>query len=422
MPPPRTPRPRMPAEAQHAQRAVAFGAADQAGDLGRADVEHAERAGAARPRGRGGLAPGRHGGGRMRRGHIVHVGLSPASVCPMRAASGAASVVADPACGRITSRSGSRMSTPAAAGRAARASCCSCCKPVERRDLVRLPAASRRRRCSAAGSSAARRRARRRRRAPARPGRAVSASSSAAAAPGAPAPTTSGRLAELRDVLIGHDLAVAVDQHEFALVLPDRERPALLQLHHDRAGQPALDRRVLAPRRAFRSARAPRPARSPGSDRRCETPSAARSSGSGVLARPSMTMSLDAQPGRGGRCAEPLAQRREPAAGLRRVHAARSRAADDQRSDDRVQPAGRSSRRWRRSSSFQPAGPVVDRVARAASLTRGMRPSPPSRRTAAGSRCRRCAACSGSSEVGVRPGCVLISSSTSRPGSPSVSS
>ena len=40
----------MPTEAKHAQGAVAFGAADQAGDLGRADIQHAERAGAMLPR------------------------------------------------------------------------------------------------------------------------------------------------------------------------------------------------------------------------------------------------------------------------------------------------------------------------------------------------------------------------------------
>ena len=50
MPPPRTPLPLVPAEAEHAQRAVAFGAADQADDLGGADVEHAERAAALMPR------------------------------------------------------------------------------------------------------------------------------------------------------------------------------------------------------------------------------------------------------------------------------------------------------------------------------------------------------------------------------------
>ena len=45
-------------------------------------------------------------------------------------------------------------------------------------------------------------------------------------------------------------------------------------------------------------------------------------------------------------------------------------------------------------------------------------PAPPSRRRARGKPCRQCAACSGSSEVGVRPGWVLTSSSTRRPGSP----
>ena len=55
------------------------------------------------------------------------------------------------------------------------------------------------------------------------------------------------KLAEFGDVLVGDDLAGAIDQHEFGLVLPDGERTALLQDDDDGAGQPALDGGVLHP-------------------------------------------------------------------------------------------------------------------------------------------------------------------------------
>ena len=65
----------LPAEAQHAQRAVAFGAADQAGDLGGADIEHAERPGAPMPRTRRFVRSGRRRRQHATR-HVVHVRLS----------------------------------------------------------------------------------------------------------------------------------------------------------------------------------------------------------------------------------------------------------------------------------------------------------------------------------------------------------
>ena len=77
------------------------------------------------------------------------------------------------------------------------------------------------------------------------------------------------KLAEFGDVLVGDDLAVAVDQHELALVLPDGERTAFLQEDDDGAGQPALDGGVLHPGQGFHTlARLSRP-RSRGSDRPC---------------------------------------------------------------------------------------------------------------------------------------------------------
>ena len=75
----------------------------------------------------------------------------------------------------------------------------------------------------------------------------VSASSSGAAACGRAGADHQRQLAELRNVLMCDDLAVAIDQHEFAVVLPDGEGPAFLQVHHDGAGQAAFHRRVLDP-------------------------------------------------------------------------------------------------------------------------------------------------------------------------------
>ncbi len=144
------------------------------------------------------------------------------------------------------------------------------------------------------------------------------------------------------------------------------------------------------------------------------TPSAARSSGSGVLARPSIVDVAHAQAERRGRAAEPLAQAGERAA--RRCSSGPGRrAAARRRRPNALQPSGRRKRRWRRASSFQPAGPVVDAVARQAVHARHAAFSTIHAQSC-GKLMPRCAACSGSSEVGVRPGCVLTSSSTSRPG------
>ena len=78
--------------------------------------------------------------------------------------------------------------------------------------------------------------------------------SARAAAAGAPGPTTSGSWRKSATFWLVTDLAVAVDQHELALVLPDRERAALLQSHDDGAGQAPLDGGVLAPRTGSRCA------------------------------------------------------------------------------------------------------------------------------------------------------------------------
>ena len=153
------------------------------------------------------------------------------------------------------------------------------------------------------------------------------------------------------------------------------------------------------------------------------TPSAARSSGSGVLARPSMTMSVTRRPAMA--VSTPIRSRSVASVP---PGAARLRSNDHDQHAVTASPhadpaSGRSSQRCRRSAQLPAGGPVVDRSLR--------RPCQAHARHAAFSTIQaqscgkfmpRYAACSGSSEVGVRPGCVLISSSTRRPGSPAVSS
>ena len=55
----------------------------------------------------------------------------------------------------------------------------------------------------------------------------------------------------LRRVLGGYDLARAVDAHELALVLPDREGVPLNEVHDEGAGQASLDVRALDPGQAL---------------------------------------------------------------------------------------------------------------------------------------------------------------------------
>ena len=239
MPPPRTPRPRCQPDAEHAQRAVALDAADQAarpwwcrcrarrtGRLAAAAAgrrlrrrrrsrrHRATAAGPARTRGRAGRCRSRaSSSGRLRAGG---------------AAAGCGS-----ACGRTTSRSGSRMSTTCS-GRSS-----SACVGLQlhqlgqRRHLARPPAAARRRRCSGAGSSAARRRGRRRPRAARSAGlrgQRVEQRGGACRARRRRRPAAGWRRRRRPSpVLLDDDLAGAVDQHELAVVLPDRERPPLHQ-------------------------------------------------------------------------------------------------------------------------------------------------------------------------------------------------
>ena len=213
MPPPRTPRPSVPAETEHAQVAVALGAADQAGDLGGADVEHAERAGAHVRGARSASGPvGRHGGStRLRtcRSSVAR-SLTSASACWRRraAADSAARVgalrlglrpqhqpVAAAACRR-----------PAAGDRAARCPAAVAASRSSAGDFVPLRQQHVGAVVHAADSSAARRPAPRRRRAPASAGRSVSASSSTPRGFGCAGADDQRQVAELCDILVAQPI------------------------------------------------------------------------------------------------------------------------------------------------------------------------------------------------------------------------
>ena len=421
MPPPRTPRPFCQPKPSTRSVQSDSDAADHADDLGGADVEHAERRRTAVRGVRDGGSIGSIWGGSTRRG------MSFISVPSGRLAGGlrVLGVLASlrSVCGRTTSRSGRRMSI-ASSGRSS--SAWSGCRlasagpaPPPRAPSgsmhvgtvvhaqVPAPLAHPHRGDHAAldlrpGAERVDQRRRRRRRAE---------------------PTTSGSWRRTRrrreSVTV---VAVAVDQHELAVVLPDGERPALLELHHDGAGQAALDGRALHPVEGLDARRARRPARSRRSDRPCARRGRRAAAARACSARPSITTSLHAQPEpRGRRC---RAARGSSRRGRTRAARRRSR-----------RPARSRGRRCPGAGVQQPPLPAQQQLhrpgrsgildggsARGVGFTRGMRRSPPSRRRVAGNSMPRCAACSGSSEVGVRPGCVLISSSTRRPGSPAVSS
>jgi hypothetical protein len=55
------------------------------------------------------------------------------------------------------------------------------------------------------------------------------------------------KLMEFSEVLVGHQLAIAIDQREPALVLPDRKRPPLFQKDDDGSGQTPLDSGLIDP-------------------------------------------------------------------------------------------------------------------------------------------------------------------------------
>ena len=171
----------------------------------------------------------------------------------MSVSSEVAAVTASPGFGRTTSRSGRRRSI-ATNGRSSNAwSCCNCISRSSAAtswpsgSITSVPLfISRFQRRSPTRTAAITRFC--------KAGRAVSASSSAAAASGAPRPDDQWQIAEIRHVLVRDDVAGAVDQHEFAVVLPDRERAAFVQVHHDGAGQTGARRWPARPRSASRSA------------------------------------------------------------------------------------------------------------------------------------------------------------------------
>ena len=149
------------------------------------------------------------------------------------------------------------------------------------------------------------------------------------------------------------------------------------------------------------------------------TPIAARSNGSGVLARPSMTMFCTRNP----MTAVALPNRSRPVASVLPgpFECTRKATSTTATSPNAAHAAGRSNHLCRRSSSLRRAGRSLT-LLRGRRAMRDMRHSPPSRRRDPVKLMPTCAACSGSSDVGVRPGCVFTSSSTRRPGLHAVSS
>ena len=402
----------LPAEAQHAQRAVAFRAADQAGDLGGADVQHAERTGAAMPRTRGSSGPAAAAarGATCRSCPLGSWRLAPWRRCGCAAAASSADAARGGRPGACRSRR--------ADDRAARAAAEAASADRARRPRG-PPAAARRRRCRAAGSSAARRRAPRRSTRFCNSGRSVSASISIGGSRGRARTDHQRQLAELAR---RSGRRPSGRRGRSARICPGSARWRT-------GGAPAETRRRcraagarpwrVRPTTGFRCAARASSTEKPRIGSPLLTPSAARSSGSGVLARPSITTSVTRRPAKAGGAAEPFAQRGERAARRRRMH--RDHADQDHDDPNAPQPAGRSRRFCRRSSSFNRPGRSLDRVARTAGYARHVAFSTIQAQSC-GKLMPRCAACSGSSDVGVRPGCVLISSSTRRPGSPAVSS
>ena len=180
-------------------------------------------------------------------------------------------------------------------------------------------------------------------------GRSVSASISAAAAAGAPGPTTSGSWRNSATFSIGDDLAAAVDQHELALILPDRERPPLLQ---DTTTVPGSRRSTVACSTQDRvSMRCARLLDREAEDRIALADAERRAQQRFRRVGAALDHHIsDAQAGEGGGAAKPFAQRGERAAGCCRVHE-RTRPSSTTTAAKATQPAGRSSRFCRRSSS-----------------------------------------------------------------------
>ena len=241
------------------------------------------------------------GGGRRR--HLVHPRLAPSASALGAARPGGVGGR------RSTSLSGAACRSRPAAGRAARASRCSSASRSSAAtswpsgSSTSVPLSSRRFQRRSPTRTAARMRF-------CRSGRSAQRVDQRRGGGRRAGADDQRQLAEFGDVLVGDDLAAAVDHDEFAVVLPDGERAALLQ---DDTMVPGSRRSTVAcstqdrVSSRWRAVCTEKPRI--GSPRL--TPSAARSSGSGVLARPSISTSLHAQPGAGGdrRRSRPAARR-----------------------------------------------------------------------------------------------------------------
>jgi hypothetical protein len=243
------------------------------------------------------------------------------------------------------------------------------------------------------------------------------------------------------DILLAHGLAVAVDQAEAAAILPDGEGRALDEAHHQRIRQPPLDDRILHP------AQRQQPGAGLGhreAEDRLTDHDAERLTQDGFRrVLPAVDDDVaDGEAQARADIAERAAQaaRRVVAVGIPEGEAGHEDEGDDaRRGQDRAQEAARAAQ-----DDGAVARAIDDAAARHharirhAGLSLGMsldlgiggRRLAHARHCAAstiqaqraGKSTPQKAACSGNRETGVRPGWVLTSSSTSRPGSPSVSS
>ena len=214
-------------------------------------------------------------------------------------------------------------------------------------------------------------------------GRSVSASKSGAAAAGAPGPTTSGRWRNARH----SGRRRSGRRGRSARIFPGSATPrtaAALAAADDGGGQAALDRRVLDPGQSLD----PRPR---GGDGKAEdrlalaTPRAARSSGSGVFARPSIATACTRRPNTA--VAEPSRSRRlvsvppelfEWTGPANEQHEGKAEHAPAERTQEAAVAA--------RQQLHRPGRSLM--LLRGRRFTRDMRRSPPSTRTAAENSCR----------------------------------
>ena len=287
--------------------------------------------------------------------------------------------------GRSTSRSGRRRSIASSGRSSSAVFALQLHQPIERRRLHALPAASRRCRCSFAGSTAVRRRAPRRRRASAaragrsarrsasrrrraRRGRRRAATGGRMRRPGSPPAGRRGRSA--RTFPGSARWRTAGAPADSTTTVPGSRRSTVACSTQDRVSTRCRACSTEKPRIG-----------SP-----LLTPSAARSSGSGVLARPSITTSVTRSPAKPA--APPSRSRSTPALP---PGAAECTAMTPSSSDQHAerQPAGRAQPALLPAQQQLPAGPAGRSPSCAGcAVIRGMPRSPPSRCRAGKNSCR----------------------------------